>query len=430
MNDAYYPHSIEVEQALLGACLHAGFCPALKPSDFYLMSHMGICQAMMEMTEQRKPLDTLTLYDHLSSTGRLDAAGGASYLTELYEFVPDATNLNEYQRIINEKACARRLVSSCVKAVHKSREMSESGDVYSWIASLQKEFAAFDGTQSQIQQVGIGLRSVISQIDKRLGGTTGLIGIPTGLMDLDKITSGLSPGDLIVVAGRPGMGKTALGTQLALNAAMKGHMVLIFSLEMPIEQVGYRFIAQGSGLNLQNIRTGNISNDQYRGLLESAEDIYNLPIHIDDTSSLTEIDVSQRARRMNPNLIIVDYVGLMRSARKQDRRDLEISEITRSLKILAKDMNVPVVLLSQLNREVEKRPNKRPMLSDLRESGCLEQDSDIVLLLYRDEVYEQTLDNNNLAEIIIAKHRNGQTGTIRVTFMKESTAFKNYGTIY
>jgi|WetSurMetagenome_2_1015567.scaffolds.fasta_scaffold29408_3 replicative DNA helicase len=425
MGNIYLPHSIETERAVLGACMNKGLCPTLDPSDFYQTSHQLIVQSLREMDQARMPIEMVTVYDFLSTSGRLESVGGGAYLARLAEMVTSARNLDAYEKSVRERAIARRLLQLCQKALHQSEKLV-GNDVMTRVAELQREFnAVLENSGTHLEPLTVGLKKVIKQVEIRMKSGGGLLGVPTGLTDLDKVISGLVPGDLIVIAARPSMGKTALATTMALNAAKRGHSILFFSLEMPNEQLLLRKVAQHTGVNLQHLRTGSLGEIEWAEALAGMETIYDLPIWIDDRSGMTVLDICHQVRKVKPVLVFIDYLQLLRPAKREERRDLEIAAITLALKGLAKDLKIPVVLLCQLNRQVENRGIKKPMLSDLRESGAIEQDADVVLFPYREEVYEPKPNNANVAEIIIAKHRNGETGSVRVTFLKHCTSFRN-----
>jgi replicative DNA helicase len=425
MKPIYLPHSIETERAILGACLNEGICPTLRHLDFYAMSHQLIAQSLHEMDQARTPIEMVTLYDFLSTSGRLDSVGGGAYLAQLAEMVPSARNLDAYEKSVRERAVARRLIQWCQKALNQSEKLV-GNDVMTWVAELEREFhSAFENAGTHLEPLSVGLKSVIKQVELRMESGGGLLGIPTGLTDLDKFLSGLVPGDLVVVAARPSMGKTALATGIAMNAAKSGHPCLFFSLEMPKDQLLLRMVAQHTGVNLHNLRTGSLGGNEWSEALAGMQTIYDLPFWIDERSGITVLDICHQARKVKPDVVFIDYLQLLKPVKREERRDLEIAAITLALKGLAKEQKIPVVLLAQLNRQVENRGIKKPMLSDLRESGAIEQDADVVLFPYREEVYEPKPNNANVAEVIIAKHRNGETGSVRVTFLKHCTSFRN-----
>lgn len=430
------PQSIEAEESLLSAILLDNdtlidIVDILVPEDFYKPAHQKIYAAISELFARNEPADLVTLTNALRNDKKLDDIGGAVYLARLMDEAPLAVNPGHYARIIHDKASLRRLI-------HKSSEIARrcyenQGDVEEVINFA--ETSIFEISEDKVKPAFYPLSRIIEtnidELEERQGNKSLLTGVTTGYTELNEMTAGLQGSDLILLAARPSMGKTAFALNIARNAAVDGNVpVAVFSLEMSKEQLSMRLLCAEARVDSSRLRSGFFSQD-WNKLTEAASVLSQAPIYIDDSPSLSSMDVRAKSRRLKMDkglgLVIIDYVQLMKSRIRSERRDLEISEISRSLKGLAKELNVPVVALSQLNRKLEERADKRPMLSDLRESGALEQDADVVAFIYRDEVYnkEENNPNINTAEIIIAKQRNGPVGTARLAFLKTFTRFEN-----
>jgi len=430
------PQSIEAEEALLSAILLdnkalSEVIGILTPADFYKTVHQVIFSGMIELFEKNEPVDLVTLSNALREGGKLETVGGATFLARLVDSIPLAVNVEHYAKIVHEKACLRRLIE---KSNEISRRCFENqGDVEDVIDFAQS--AIFDISENKIKPAFYPLEKIIeANIDMlvELQGKAALVtGVPTGFALLDNKTAGLQRADLIILAARPSMGKTALALNIARNAAVDADIpVAIFSIEMSKEQLSMRMLCAEAQVDSARVRGGYMGRDDWQRLTDAASLLSEAPIYIDDSPDISALEVRAKARRLKMEkkieLIIIDYLQLMKTRHSAERRDLEISELSRSLKSLAKELNIPVLALSQLNRQVENRSDKRPQLSDLRESGALEQDADVVAFIYRDEEYNKDINNPNKgkAEIIIAKQRNGPTGVVPLAFLKAYTLFK------
>ncbi len=431
------PQNIEAEQSILSAILIENntlpeVLEILSEKDFYREAHRKIFAAMVDLFEQNEPADLITVRNILKEGGRLESVGGASYLAELVDTVPMATNAAYYAKIIREKATLRRLIERATSITVRCFE--DRGDVEDILDFAERSI--FDIAEDKIKPafhfLGDILTKTYKAVEDAYENKILVTGVPTGYRGLDEKTSGLQPGDLVVIAGRPSMGKTALALNIAHNAsAQTGIPVGIFSLEMSKEQLSLRMLSAEARIDSSRMRGGFLSESDLARINRAAGSLYDLPIYIDDSPAISGLEIRAKARRMKMEkglgLIIVDYLQLMRGRASAERRELEISEISRSLKALAKELTIPVVALSQLNRKVEERSNKRPLLSDLRESGAIEQDADVIVFIYRDEVYNKDEDNPNrgTAEVIVAKQRNGPTGMMKLTFLEYCTRFED-----
>lgn len=432
------------EASLLGSLIIDGdgfikIGDRLVPDDFYLPQHRTIFAAMQALHDKHSPIDILTLSEKLKAMGNLDIIGGAGYLTELTNFVPTAAHLEQYAEIVADKATRRRLIKV-------SQDISEvSADENKTLAELieEAETRLFEVSQHHVKADITSLESILGESFDRLDdlhhNKGGIRGIPTGLKDLDKMTAGLQRSDFVVIAARPSMGKTALMLNLALNVAtnkVKSGAVLIFSLEMSKEQLVDRLLAAEAGVDAWRLRTGEgLTDEDFERLSAGMGELAEAPIYIDDTSGITVSDLRTKARRLHHEhplaVIMVDYLQLMSGGSRFAsiaNRVQEISEISRSLKILARELNVPVVGLSQLNRSVESRSPQIPQLADLRESGAIEQDADIVLFLYREDFYNPETDRQNITDLYIKKHRNGPVGHIELFFDRSQQRFRDLDT--
>lgn len=420
--------------SLLGAILIdeevlADISDKLHPQDFYDKRHSLIFDAMMRLYERHRPVDLLTLSDQLTKRAELDIIGGSAYLTELTNYVPTAAHASTYAEMIAQKAVRRRLI----KASSDIAELgyNEEREISELLESAEAEL--FGVSDANARQDLVSLEQILTESFDRMEelhrGGGKLRGVPTGWRDLDNMTAGLQQSDLIILAARPAMGKTTLVTNLAYNVATKAKKsVLFFSLEMSKEQLVDRMLADASGVDAWNIRTGNLSDDDFEKLSHAMGEMAEAPIYIDDTPGVTVLEMRTKARREAHNnplgLIIIDYLQLMQgSGRSDGNRVQEVSEISRGLKLIARELNVPVIALSQLSRTVESRPDKKPMLSDLRESGSIEQDADIVMFIYREAYYNPETERQNVTDLIIAKHRNGPTGQVELYFHPERLRF-------
>ena len=432
------PQNIDAEQSLFGAVLleNEALSKALeilKPDDFYYESHRQIFQSMIEQFNKNEPSDLITITDTLKKRGSLELAGGASYLADLSEKTPTAANIEYYAKIIKEKAILRNLITSATNIASKALKGEDNvRDILDF-----SEKTIFSISEDQTKRSFYPLKELITtsfdHLEKLYERKELLTGVPTGFTDLDTLTSGFQPSDLIIVAGRPSMGKTALCLNIAQYAAYEKNLpTAIFSLEMSKEQLSLRMLCTEARVDFQRLRTGHIADKEWGKLAIGTGKLADTKIFIDDTAGLGVLEMRAKARRLKAEhglgMIIVDYLQLMSGSQgRSDGREQEISAISRSLKALAKELNLPVIALSQLNRQVESRTDKRPQMSDLRESGAIEQDADVILFIYRDEFYHpDSEESKGRAEIIIGKQRNGPTGTVHLTFVKEYTRFENY----
>ncbi len=443
------PQNIEAEQMVLGAILIENdamnkVVELLSPEDFYKDAHRRIYTVMIDMFESGEAIDLVTLPDALRGKVGLEAVGGASYLAYLVSLVPTAANIKNHARIIREKSVLRKLIHSATDIITQSYDDSRS--VVNIDELLDRaEKSIFEIAQNKIRDSFVSMKNIVGHsfaIVERLYERKEMVtGLATGFVDLDERTSGFQPSDLIIVAGRPSMGKTAFVLNIAAHAAIdKGKCVAIFSLEMSKEQLVLRLLGSESRVDAHKLRTGHLSDRDWTPLSNAAGRLAEAPIFIDDTAAISVLEMRAKARRLKADagldLVIVDYLQLMRGRGDEGSREQEISNISRSLKALAKELQVPVVALSQLNRAVETRPtkDKRPLLADLRESGAIEQDADVILFLYRDEVYNKctcpydgdcSCGQRGKAEVIIGKQRNGPIGIVDLTFINRFTRFEN-----
>ncbi len=429
------PQQIEAEQSLLGGILiESEGLPAalevLKGDEFYRDTHRIIYRTFQELFERNEPIDLITIADFLAEKNQLETIGGATYLASLTEMVPSAANVATYARIVNEKALLRRLIQA---AGEVTALCYGSGKSVEEVLDLA-EAAIFSVTESRIRTSYFQIKDVIKKsieaIERFQEYREMVTGVSSGYKDLDKLTAGFQPSDLIIIAARPSMGKTALALCIARNAAvLAGVPVGVFSLEMSKEQLAMRLLCAEARVDSHKIRTGLLSQQECVKMLNAAGKFVDAPMYIDDTPAISALELRAKARRMMADrglgLVVVDYLQLMRGREGAERRDQEISDISRSLKSLAKELNVPVIALSQLNRKVEERHDKRPLLSDLRESGAIEQDADVIAFIYRDEVYNRDSPDKGTAEIHLSKHRNGPTGNIKLTFIDSYTRFED-----
>lgn len=431
------PQNLEAEQSVLGGILLDNQAinaaqEILSDSDFYSDAHKKIFAAMQELSDRGEPVDLITISDHLRDKKQLDQVGGAAYLAALVDSVPSAANITYYARIVREKAILRNLISTSTDILTKSYEQSaEVDDILD-----EAEHAIFEISQNKIRRSFYPLKEIIKDsfrtIERLYERKELITGVPTGFEKFDELTSGLQRSDLIIIAGRPSMGKTAFALNIARYAAVESNTpVAIFSLEMSKEQIAMRLLSSTAKVDSQRIRKGFLGELDWPKLTDAAGMLSEAPIYIDDTPAITVLEMKAKSRRLKAEhglgLIIIDYLQLMRGVGYKDSREQEISEISRSLKALAKELNVPVIALSQLNRKVEDRTNRRPQMADLRESGAIEQDADVIAFIYRDEVYNKSEDNpkKGIAEIIIAKQRNGPTATVELAFLEKYTSFEN-----
>ena len=432
------PQNVEAEQAVLGAMLlsHDAVIVAmekLQSQDFYRDVHRIIFEAMEHLQRENKEIDVITLPDELKRMKKLDDVGGLEYVLNLPNLVGSAANIEYYANIVAEKALARNLISTCTELTTEAYDGQKETEAL--LDDAERRILQLSDTKNRgdFASVGAVVEVTLDKITKLYENKAGLTGLPTGFRDLDRMTSGLQPSDLILVAARPSMGKTAFTLNIAQNVGVRQHKtVAFFSLEMSQEQLVQRLLCQIAHIDSQKLRTGQLNSDEeWTRLTDACDKLYESPIYIDDTPGISVAEMRSKARRLKSehglDLIIVDYLQLMQG-RNAESLQQEISEISRSLKALARELKVPLIALSQLSRSVESRQDKRPMLSDLRESGALEQDADIVSFLYREDYYDKETENQHITEVILAKHRNGPVGSVKLYFKNEFTLFLNLDT--
>jgi replicative DNA helicase len=429
------PQNIEAEQSVLGGILIepealSRILEILQEDDFYREGHRKIFSAMVALYQKGTPVDLITLTESLLTRQNLEGIGGASYLTSLADAIPSAVNIEVYARIVREKAILRRLINVTTEIASKSYLFS--GEVEDILDQAEKSI--FEITAAKITPHIYPLSEVIKDsfqtIEALYERKERISGVPTGFTKLDQMTSGFQPSDLIIIAGRPSMGKTAFALDIARNAATLAEIpAVIFSLEMSRQQLAIRMLCSEARVDSYKLRSGFIGERDWPRLTNAAGILSEAPIYIDDSPALTVLQMRAKARRLKSEkglgLAVVDYLQLMSGRGGSDRREQEISEISRSLKALAKELNIPVVALSQLNRKVEDRTDRRPFMADLRESGAIEQDADVILFIYRDEMYDENSKQKGTAEVIIGKQRNGPVGKITLAFIDQYTRFEN-----
>lgn len=430
------PHDVEAEQAILGSMLTdkdsvIAAMEVLKAEDFYREDNKSIYEAMLSLYGRAEPIDIITVKSELVSIGKFDQIGGLEYLATLPEKVPTTTNVDKYIKIVEEKSLLRNLIKTANDIIAAGYDQTEEVEDIMNIA----EKRIFDIMQNKstkgftpIKDVLVGTFSELERLYNQKGYITG---VETGFNDLDYKTSGFHKSDLIIIAARPAMGKSAFAINIATHAAANNNVpVVIFNLEMSKEQVANRILCSEAMVDSNKIRTGKIDDNEWVKLANASGRLAEAPIYIDDTPGISIMEIRARCRKLKLEkgigLVVIDYLQLVQgSGKKNSSREQEISEISRSLKILAKELEIPVIALSQLSRGAEKRDDKRPMLSDLRESGAIEQDADIVMFLYRDDYYNENSEKKNIAEIILAKHRGGSTGTVELLWLGNYTKFAN-----
>lgn len=433
------PHDIEAEQAVLGSMLTdkdavITAIEVLKEEAFYREDNRLIYSAILSLYAKSEPIDVITVRAELVENGKFDRVGGLEYLTSLPERVPTTANIEKYVKIVEEKAMLRNLIDTANELIALGYDETE--DVEQIMDMAEKK--VFDLAQKKNTKGYSSIKDVLvesfAKLEELYNQKGKLSGIPTGFIEFDQKTSGLHKSNLIILAARPAMGKSAFAVNIATNVAMQSKMgVAIFSLEMPKEQIGNRILCSEAMVDSNKIRSGQIEDDDWMKLASTLGRISEAPIYIDDTAEITMMEIRAKCRKLkmekNIGLVIIDYLQLIKTAgKKNSSREQEISEISRSLKILAKELEIPVIALSQLSRGVEKRDDKKPMLSDLRESGSIEQDADIVLFIHREDYYKKDTEKKNIAEIIIAKHRGGSTGSIELRWFGDYTKFANLET--
>lgn len=434
------PHSVEAEQSILGGLMldnsaWDNVADTVLEDDFYRHDHKLIFRAVTKLAAEGKPFDVVTLSEWLDSNDELNSAGGLVYLGKLAKNTPSSANIKAYAEIVRERSILRQLVTVGGEITESAfnTEGRKSSEILD-IAERKVFEIAEKGSRAKQGFVGIKelLTKAVDRIDTLFQQEDPITGVPTGWHDFDEMTSGLQAGDLVIVAGRPSMGKTTFCMNMAENAAIDNHYpVAVFSMEMPGDSLAMRMMSSIGRIDQSKVRSGKLSDDDWPKLTKAVGTLADAPIFIDDTPGLSPNELRSKARRLSREvgqlgMIVIDYLQLMQVPGSKENRTAEISEISRSLKGLAKELNVPVVALSQLNRSLEQRPNKRPVMSDLRESGAIEQDADVIIFIYRDEVYDKESPDKGSAEIIIGKQRNGPIGTCRLTFIGQYTRFENY----
>ena len=438
------PHSIQAEQSVLGGLMldnqtWDSVADKVGENDFYRRDHKLIFRAIAQLAEKQEPFDVVTLSEVLESRGELQDAGGLAYLGLLAAETPSAANIVSYANIVRDRSVLRQLIhigteisdSAFSTEGRETAELLENAErkVFEIAEQRQKGQGGFSSIKSL-------LAKAVDKIEMLYEQDGDITGASTGFTDLDEKTSGLQPADLIIVAGRPSMGKTTIAMNMAENVALKSGMpVAVFSMEMPGEALAMRMMSSLGRIDQHKVRTGKLDDDDWPRLTSAINLLAETKMFIDDTPALTPTEVRSRARRLTREhgqlgLIVLDYLQLMQSPSSGDNRVQQISDISRGLKALAKELNVPVIALSQLNRNLEQRPNKRPVMSDLRESGAIEQDADLIIFVYRDEVYHEDSPDKGIAEVIIGKQRNGPLGTVRLTFLGQYTRFENFAGVY
>jgi replicative DNA helicase len=437
MADHLPPQNLEAEQAVLGAIFLepstlTTASEVLAPEDFYRGAHQRIFEAMIKLNDKGEAVDLITVTEELSSANILEDVGGMGYLTELADSVPTAANIEYYAKIVEEKSILRRLIRTATAIAQDG--FTREDEVETLLSEAEKSILEVSqkkkaGAFHHIKDVLVRTFDNIETLHNRAGDVTG---VATGFAELDKITAGFQRNDLIIVGARPSMGKTAFALNIAQNVATKtGENVAIFSLEMGAEQLVMRMLCAEGNIDAQRLRTGSLTDEDWGKLIMAMGSLSNAGIFIDDTPGVKIQDIQAKCRRLKQEqgglgMVMIDYLQLiLGSGKNPDNRQQEVSEISRSLKGLARELQVPIIALSQLSRGVEQRQDKRPMMSDIRESGSIEQDADIVAFLYRDDYYDKESENKNIIEIIIAKQRNGPTGTVSLAFIKEYNKFVN-----
>ncbi len=434
------PQNLEAEQSVLGAVLLSdATLPALiidehlQPEDFYRPSHGVVYKAMLDLHSTGEPVDALTLVEHLKQAGQLDSVGGRAAIDLLSAAVPSVGNVRQYAKIVRDNAMLRRLLHASFEIQQRVHAHDAPPRELVDLAERAILEVAHDDRRKDFQSIHDVLSTELDKLERLSREGTSLTGTPSGFDDLDNITGGFQPGNLIVLAARPSMGKSALMANFAEHAALEdGKPVALFSLEMSESELAQRFIASQASIKGDDLRKGKVAESRWGKILAASNRLASSPLFIDDSSELSVLDVRAKARRLSQQqssglgLLIIDYLQLMRSDGSSDNRVEQIGQISRGLKTLARELEVPVIALSQLNRGVEQRHDKKPVLSDLRDSGAIEQDADLVMFIYREEYYDSDSEREGIADLIISKHRNGGLGTVELTFQKEYPRFMSY----
>ena len=441
------PHSMEAESSVLGGLLLDNksweqVADLLSEGVFYRYEHRQVYLAIQALVNASRPADVITVYEHLQSIGKAEEVGGLGYLNSLAQYVPSASNIRRYAEIVRERSILRKLVTASDEIATNAFN-TQGKPVPQILDEAEQKIFQIGEEGSRLKQ---GFQSMdqlavilLDRVNQMADSPNDITGVPSGFVDFDKMTSGMQAGDLIVLAARPSMGKTALAINIAEHVALnEGLPVAVFSMEMGASQLAIRIVGSIGRIDQQRLRTGKLNQEEWPRLTEAMEKLRNVSLHIDETPSLTPMELRANARRLartcgKLGLIVVDYLQLMSgntSSSNGDNRATEIGEISRGLKMLAKELQCPVIALSQLNRSVETRTDKRPMMSDLRESGAIEQDADVIMFIYRDDYYNKDSKDPGVAEIIIGKHRNGPTGTVKLAFLKPITRFESLASGY
>ncbi len=436
LNARLAPQDLDAERSVLGGVLLTNdalndVLDVVQADDFYREPHRRVFGAMLELANRNEPIDVITLADELRKEGRLDQVGGPAYLAGLDAFVPATANLSRYAKIVRDKALARRLIETAHGIAREGYE--QKGAVDDLLDSAEQQI--FDVTEKKAQTAFTALKDTVQRVfqnlEKLYEQKSEVTGLPTGIEGFDRLTAGLQKGDLVIIGGRPSMGKTSLVLNMASHVAIESKRpVAIFSLEMSADSLTSRLFSSEARVDGQRLRTGRLLDQDWDKLARAADRLHRAPLFIDDSAGLSALEMRAKCRRLKSKqkdlaLVVVDYLQLMRGRAGADNREQEISDISRGLKALARELDVPVIALSQLNRGLERREDKRPQMADLRESGAIEQDADLIAFIFRDEVYNRESAEKGVAEIIIAKQRNGPTGIVKVAFLKDYTRFEN-----
>ena len=410
----------------------------LQPEHFYVEANARVFYVILELAAKGQPVDVLTIKDHLERRQELESCGGDAYLADLVGAVPTSANVKHYAEIVRERYILRQLLSVCsdvTRDVYEETAMAVNEHLDIAEKNILAIAESFNRSRPSFSRMSDLMLETYKELEERYAQKKLVTGVPTGFDDLDKMTAGMQRGDLIIIAGRPSMGKTAFSMNLAQNSSLRGEegkgVVAVFSLEMSTQQIAMRMLACEARVDMSNLRTGRFTADDWRKLASASGSLAESSIFVDDTPAISVMELRSKCRRLKReakglDLVLIDYIQLMSGRASADNRAQEVSEISRSLKGLAKELNVPVIALSQLNRSLEQRADKRPVMSDLRESGAIEQDADVIMVIYRDEVYNKKPENEGLAEIIIAKQRNGPIGDVKLTFIHKYTRFENH----
>ena len=436
------PHSIEAEQSLIGGLLIDNAAwdrigDVVRETDFYRDDHRRIFRHIGKLIQMGRPADVVTVYESIEASNEVDQTGGLAYLGEIANATPSAANIRRYAEIVRERAILRQLVT--VGDEIAGNALNPAGrDVKALLDDAEQRIFQIAEAGNRANNGFVPIQPLLGEVVERMEGLlardsqSDITGVATGFVDLDRLTAGLQPGDMLVVAGRPSMGKTAFALNIAEHVGVELRLpVAIFSLEMSGPQLATRFLSSVGRIDQTKLRNGRLTDDEWDRMTVALGKLHEAPIHIDETGAINSTDLRARARRLHRQfgklgLIIIDYLQLMSSNSNNENRATEISEISRSIKALAKELQVPIIALSQLSRKVEERNDTRPLMSDLRESGAIEQDADIIMMMYREEYYKPDTQDKGTAEVIITKHRNGPTDTVRLTFLGEYTKFENF----